>query len=109
MDHRLDLMYRALNRPVDHQALLDYLISEVNAVWFDGEHAGDEMTMSVVRRCHQILWDQRDKPEQETVVNLIKIARTWDRQSKELRDSPAKHLLRWNAALIQSALLDAFT
>jgi hypothetical protein len=105
---RLDLIYRRLNRPVDHELLLGHVLAEVNAPWFGNADVRDEATTAIVRRCHQILWDQRGREEASVVMSLIQISRTWDRQSKEFRESPAKHLLRWNAALIQSALLDAF-
>lgn len=108
MEDRLDLMYRRLNRPVDHERLLERLIAEVNSPWFSQPMVNDELTLTMVKRCHQILCDQQGRPESIVVMNLIKIARTWDRQAKELRESPGKHLLRWNAVLIQSALLDAF-
>lgn len=109
MQERLDLIYRRLGHPVDHVALLEHLIAAVNTPWFASSGATDELTMNIVRKCHQLLWGQQGKSEAETINALIKMSRTWDRQSKELRDCPAKHLLRWNATLIQSVLLDAFS
>lgn len=108
MTDRLDIVYRALGRPVDHEALLERLIAEVNTPWFSGGVVQDEVTVKVVQRCHQVLWEQRGHDESTTVMSLIRISRLWTRQARDMRESPVKHLLRWNATLIQSALLDAF-
>jgi hypothetical protein len=101
-------MYRRLNKPVDHERLLRTLIGQVNEPWFNKVLVDDPVTLQVVTRSHQIICDQQGRSEHSVVMNLIKAARLWDRQSQEMRDCPAKHLLKWNSALIESALLDAF-
>jgi hypothetical protein len=105
---RLDLIYRSLDHPVAHEALLERLIAEVNTPWFSRTGVTDQPTMKVVTRCHQILCDQKGSEEYTLVMSLIHASRLWERQSNAMGECPAKHLLKWNATLIQSALLDAF-
>lgn len=110
MTDRLDLLYRQMEHPIDHERLLAHLLAEVNTPWFNykGPPNTERLTLRVVTACHQTLWNQRGREEKTVVTNLIKMSRVWDRQSTEMREGPGKHLLKWNAALIQSALIDAF-